>query len=453
MENKDQKYIDKLVENVLNEEINKKSEKLSNRLLEQLKGGQKKLDVAEPKGKLTSADFEKLRQSKGKKKEVDEYYPDKGKMFGSFDDKHGWYDETDTRYGGEFDFDYDEEDFNEFEPFYEKHGENQRWFGPGKEGKKFFDYYKERYNKPFKIRTRKDVEESETEEGNEFSGARQDAIDSGKKEFEVGGKTYPVKEAKEKVCPKCGMKNCKCKHTKNKKSKIKEGVKTVELTESELVDLIEKIVIEEQDKVKTNIKQNKPVGLRQTEKILSKNKSENNEGSKETTKKMNDYLKDGSKGKYETNPKDFPKGNGELGEMKKKAYKASDAVEEYIENFAYPGLENNHYDEIKPNEEWLENNIKGSSKTGNNPKWANAVETELGEKINQKRKKNLYDKEKQRSYRRVTQPVDTAGENDGEGSLDKMFAKLESTEDKKNKIISEEMNRMKNLFNYTTKTQ
>jgi hypothetical protein len=34
---------------------------------EELKGGQKKLDVAEPKGKLTKADFDKLRTMKKKK--------------------------------------------------------------------------------------------------------------------------------------------------------------------------------------------------------------------------------------------------------------------------------------------------------------------------------------------------------------------------------------------------
>jgi len=38
---------------------------------EELKGGQKKLDVAEPKGKITAADFAALRAKKGVKKEVD----------------------------------------------------------------------------------------------------------------------------------------------------------------------------------------------------------------------------------------------------------------------------------------------------------------------------------------------------------------------------------------------
>jgi hypothetical protein len=40
------------------------------------------------------------------------------------------------------------------------------------------------------------VDEADVEEGNEFSGARDAAVKAGKKEFEVDGKTYPVKESK-----------------------------------------------------------------------------------------------------------------------------------------------------------------------------------------------------------------------------------------------------------------
>jgi len=68
--------------------------------------------------------------------------------------------------------------------------------------------------------------------------------------------------------------------------------------------------------------------------------------------------------------------------MDKKAYTPSKAVEEYIENFAYsPGMENLSYDEIKPNDDWMEMNIEGSAKTGNGP-GANAIDTGLGKKIN-----------------------------------------------------------------------
>ena len=44
-----------------------------------------------------------------------------------------------------------------------------------------------------KIMSENPIEEAEVEEGNEFSGARDDAIKAGKDSFEVDGKTYPVK--------------------------------------------------------------------------------------------------------------------------------------------------------------------------------------------------------------------------------------------------------------------
>jgi hypothetical protein len=84
-----------------------------------------------------------------------------GEMFGSFDDEHGWYDQDDRKHGGDFDFDYDEEEFEDFPSMYDKIGEKQKWFAPGEEGQKFFDTYKKKYDRPFKVRTRRgNIEES-----------------------------------------------------------------------------------------------------------------------------------------------------------------------------------------------------------------------------------------------------------------------------------------------------
>ena len=168
---------------------------------------------------------------------------------------------------------------------------------------------------------------------------------------------------------------------------------------------------------------------------------------------MKKYLKDGSKGKYDMNPEQFPKGNGELAKMSKKAYTPSKAVEEYIENFAYsPGMENLEY-EIKPNDEWLEKTIEGSSMTGNG-KGGNAIDTGLGKKINAKRKKNLYGVEKNRSYNRVAQPVvDNAGEDTHSNTLDSIFKKLGESDEKKTKLINEDMEKIKHLLGYKKKTQ
>jgi hypothetical protein len=141
--------------------------------------------------------------------------------------------------------------------------------------------------------------------------------------------------------------------------------------------------------------------------------------------------------------------------MDKKAYIPSDAVEEYIEEFAYsPGMENLDYDEIKPNDEWIEMNIEGSHMTGNSQEYANAEKTDLGKEINEKRKKNLYNKNKKGSYKRVKQPVDTAGESKGEKSVDKMFKELsENLVSKEEKSLNEEMNKIGNLMTYNRKTQ
>ena len=325
-------------------------------------------------------------------------------MYGSFDDEHGWYDKDDRQHTGDFDFDFDEEEFSDFDSLMNKHGKNQRWFG--KDGKMYFDKYQEKFDgKPFRVRTRK----NEMGEGNAFSKALEIARKNDKPSFEVDGKTYPVKES-------------------------------IQLTEDELIDLIEKIVNEQ-----TTV----PV----TNKSLKSSKTENDDYIKSVTKKMQTYLKDASKGKYDANPTQFPKGNGELAKMAKKAYTPSSAVEEYIENFAYsPGMENLQYDEIKPNEDWLEANIEGSSKTGNGA-GGNAIDTGLGKKINARRKKNLYGAEKNKSYNRVPQPIDQAGEETHNNTLDSMFKKLGESEDKKSKLINEEMDKMKHLLGYKKKTQ
>jgi hypothetical protein len=299
MMNNFNKNIDKLVSRILNEEIEGKVKELSKKINEgewtevemdeELKGGQKKIDVAEPKGKITSADFKKLRDAKKHKEEVEEWffydkeedestpgdyegdeeeeeeaeelssqeptYVGKGlgknswdvsrkpKMMGSFDDEHGWYDDIDRQSHPDAFDDYDEEEFPDFESLMSKHGKNQSWFAP-KGGERFFKQYQDKFGgKPFRVRTPRDMGEQETEEGNAFSGALADAKKDGKDSFEVDGKKYQVKE--------------------NKNS--------LRLTEDELIDMIEKIVLEQKvkDKAETsNIAKKEDEGLKKTNKVL-----------------------------------------------------------------------------------------------------------------------------------------------------------------------------------------
>ena len=67
-----ERHIDDIVSKVLAEAINLTANSIldmaKNEMNEELHGGQKKIDVAEPKGKITAADFEKLRSKKQKPK-------------------------------------------------------------------------------------------------------------------------------------------------------------------------------------------------------------------------------------------------------------------------------------------------------------------------------------------------------------------------------------------------
>jgi len=435
-----QNKIDKLVEKVLNEEIDNKV----SLVLEKLKGGQEKLDVAEPKGKLTAADFKKLRQKKTSKKEVEE----------------SWEDEMDE----------------------------------------------------------------EVEEGNAFSGALEKARTQHKDSFEVDGKTYPVKEGKEKWIQKTKMHKgelhkklgipegdkipvAKLKSLKKELQGKAEGDKklsasdskllkqvnlalnlksikessTFTLSEDEMIDMIEKIVVEQKakkeetkkvsgvvQKLKDNISKKYASGLAKTNKVLDKDKKENDDYISSVTKKITDYLK-GSKDTFEMNPTNFPEAHGQGKKDDTKAYHASDAVDEYIEAFSYPGMTNLVYDEIKPNDENIEMYIKGHRKTGNaeldedgNP-LGNVAPSKVGERFFKNYEDNVYGAEQMdASYKRQPQPVDTAGEKTTPGSLkqkrgssksDKIFNKLGESENKEGVKINEEMEKMKSLISYNKKTQ
>jgi hypothetical protein len=559
-----QKNIDKLVSKILNEEIDSRIKHISEtkgqweeiEMDEDLSGGQSKIDVAEPKGKITAADFKKLRDAKAHKKEVEEYYNysdediedaeelsqdeptyvGKGladnkiknkitnKMFGSFDDEHGWFDQSDREHSGDFDFDYDEEEFEDFPSLMAKHGKNQRWFAPN-DGEKFFNQYKDKFGgKPFRVRIAKGLEEeAETEEGNAFTGALAKAKKSGDDSFEVDGKEYNVNESEDKWIQKTNMKKGGLhkslgipegqKIPKSKLNSIKkdlmskakgdkklsaadskllkqvnmaltlgninEGKNSLSLTENELIDMIENIVKEQMVKdpsEKNNFGVHKPQGLKKTEKAQGESKKENDDYAKEVVKKMKDYMKDmtmGGKG-YDENPDDFPQSNYDMekehNEMK---YHPSDAVEEYIEAFSYPGMTNLVYDEIKPDDEMITKQIKGDTKNGNaiTGKDGKALGnvSKRSEKVGDRFKKNfdenLYGAEQMNvSYKRQPQPVDVAGSKKQNGSLksikggstekaQKIMNQLESTEDKATKIIKEDLQKMKDLISYNRKTQ
>jgi len=569
--------IDNLVSKILNEEIENKVKQLTEtqgewmevETKEALKGGQKKLDVAEPKGKLDAADFKKLRDKKKETKESEEmdewfFFDDEeedestpgdyegdedaedeaeelsaqeptyvgkglsnnkpGKMFGSFDDEHGWFDDSDRAFKGNFDFDYDEEEFGDLDSLLAKHGRNQKWFAPN-DGQRFFKSYQDKFGgKPFRVRTPKGLEEeAETEEGNAFSGALDNARKHHEKSFKVDGHKYPVKEAEEKWIQKTGMKKgalhkklgvpegdkipqSKLKSLKKELMKkgegdkklsaaddkllkqvnlaltlkgLKESQNSLQLTEDELIDLIEKLVIEQKVKdtdEKDNISKKQPEGLKKTIKAQDGSKKENDDYAKEVVKKMKDYVKAGSKGEYTENPEEFPRSNYQMDkDAKIMKYTPSEAVAEYIEAFSYPGMTNLVYDEIKPDDKRIDKQLKGDSMFGNavtdkdGKALGNVVPSKVGDRFKKNYDENLYGVEQMKaSYKRQPQPVEVEG-GGTKGSLkskkgadkpssiakaSKILNSLdESKENKKEKLVNEEMSKMKNLISYSRKTQ
>lgn len=268
-----------------------------------------------------------------------------------------------------------------------------------------------------------EVDEEEMEEGNEFSGQLEKARKAGKKTFKVDGKTYPVKESIEY-------------HIVDSVGDI------IKLNENEVIDLIEHIVKEE--KLKS---MGKHKGLTTYEKAHKESGKENKEYMKSLGTKMKDYLKDGSKGKFDMNPKTFPQGNGELGKMSKKAFQMTDDLEDI--NYEIAGQQFPIPDEIGYDEKRMEKYFKGDSTTGNAP-GGNALDSKANERFDKMRKKNTLKKIKDQSYKRVSQPVFDETSTDEDGKLN---LKLETMNERKVNILNEEFNRMKDLFSYNRKTQ
>jgi hypothetical protein len=279
-----------------------------------------------------------------------------------------------------------------------------------------------------------DEEVEELGEQNAFTGARCKAGCGAKRGEENGtpiegfdGKTVTGWSDEDRE-------SCGCDDT------VKESLK---LTEEEMIDLIEKII--EEQKIE---------GIKTQDSAMKQSKKDTDDYMKDLMKKFKDYLKDGSEGKFEMEPKHFPKGNGELKKMEKMAYTPSPGVEEYIDQIARSGgMENLEYDQIKPNEEWLDKNILGSSETGNSDEYANAVPTDVNKSVKKRKDDNILAKLKAQSYNKAPQPVtDFAGHHIN----DEKFAGIEVKESKESKIknnINEDLERMKKLFSHNYKTQ
>ena len=500
-----QKNIDKLVSQILSEEIKmrheekfgKKGQWMEVDMDEELHGDQHKIDVAKPKGKITAADFKKLRKDRNEEKDMVVIDVLGGK---TKNEKKNFKNLRKDR--TEQDIVIDDTLIGKFKNLRKDRTEQPNVVVDDILGGK--------------------IKNKETQEGNAFTGALAKAKKSGEDSFEVDGKEYNVTEGNEKWIQDTGMKKGALHKTlgipegeKIPKSKLnsikkdlmvkakgdkklsssdskllkqvnmaltlgglKESKNTLSLTEDELIDMIENIVKEQivdDAAEKNNFSVVKPQGLKKTEKAQFSSKKENDNYAKDVVKKMKDYMKDMymGGGSYDENPDDFPQSNYQMDkDAKVMKYNPSDAVEEYIEAFAYPGMTNLVYDEIKPDDEMIEKQIKGDSKNGNaiTGKDGKALgnvsnrSEKTGDRFKKNFDDNLYGAEQMNvSYKRQTQPVDVAGEKKEGGNLSskktstqkaqKIMNQLESVESKTTKIIKEDLEKMRNLISYDRKTQ
>jgi len=233
------------------------------------------------------------------------------------------------------------------------------------------------------------------------------------------------------------------------KAKVKESVK---LTESELVNLIENLISEKESKGLKALA--KPKGMSEYERAFKGSGKENKDAMSDTNKKMKEYVKYGSEGEYDANPKDFPMSNGQIKHKKIKGFNMDNEGQEFIDDYLRPGQENISYDEIHPNEEWMEKIIGGSSKTGNSDEYANSVKTDVNKKLVKKQKAHKLDILSKKAANKAPQPIFTtkdksAGYSDGDG----VRVTNESSNTKEEKILNEEFNRISELMKYNRSTQ
>jgi ribosomal protein L37AE/L43A len=285
------------------------------------------------------------------------------------------------------------------------------------------------------------MENQEPMEGNAFVKAMLDAKEKGEKSFTVDGKEHDVEESwnqmeeeemreeeqceecggptmedvNEGTCEECGKEICECGSGMYESKK-----KTLRLTESELINLITKMVNESVP------------GLDAAKKSRKESGEENNKYLSDLDKKMKDYLSIPG-----NNNNKFPEQNKE-GESVK--VNNTEKEDEFVADQRGRGLENLEYDN-EPSEQFkkrLKMSIDGDRLMGNgSDDVANVVKTDLPKKLEKEIKRKSEDKKAEPLYKKEPQP--TKAINESKVSM--------------SSVLLEEMNKMKKLTNYNEKTQ
>jgi hypothetical protein len=278
------------------------------------------------------------------------------------------------------------------------------------------------------------MENTQPMEGNEFSGALKAAREAGEKTFTVDGKEYDVEECwskqmeeeeecdecggsymeeEKKVCEKCGKELCECGPMMNESKK-----KVLRLTESELTQLIVKMVNESVP------------GLKAYESAHKDSGKEN----KANLSSVDQKIKKSMSVEGNDNP-EFPKQIGKGEKVARQNTKEQD--EEVAKNFA--GLQNIEYD-VEPSEQFkkrLKMAIEGDKLMGNSSKdVANVVPSEVAvEKMEKQMKDREEDKEERVIYKKEAVPT------------------LSESKVSFSNVLNEEIEKMKKISTYNKKTQ
>jgi hypothetical protein len=285
------------------------------------------------------------------------------------------------------------------------------------------------------------MENQEPMEGNAFVKAMLDAKEKGEKSFTVDGKEHDVEECwnqmeeeelreeeqceecggptmedvNEGTCEECGKEICECGGGMYESKK-----KTLRLTESELINLITKMINESVP------------GLNAANKSRSESGVENNSYLSSVDKKMKDYLSIPG-----NNNNKFPEQNKEGDSVK---VNNTEEEDEFVADQRGRGLENLEY-ENEPSEQFkkrLKMAIDGDKLMGNSSDdAANVVKTDLPKKLEKEVKRKSEDKKSEPLYKKEPLPIKSVNESKVSMSS----------------VLLEEMEKMKKLTNYNEKTQ
>ena len=283
------------------------------------------------------------------------------------------------------------------------------------------DTSKYKFLKNINTKTSKD---KTPEEHNESMGDSEDKYSFNKLKFEPKSEEGEVSEDDAQMCSECGSQmyegvcnECSGAMNENKKRKIK-------LTESELVDFINKIV-----------KESVP-GLR----IATDMKTKSGKINTDANKKTGDKIKKSLNFKNNNNP-DFP---NQIGKEKEKAARTnSENEDEYVQDWRGGSMLDLKYDS-EPSDQFkdrLKKALEGDKTTGNaqDGDVANVIKSDLGKKIAKAVERKKENVKKMPLYKKDIQPSkETSSVNE---SL------------KTKSVLNEEIKRMKDMVQYNKKTQ